>query len=434
MTFAEKLAQPGVVCGWGFDSTSKINTFGVTPDQAMSYWWDPGDAVCTAANPGGIGNGSRNYASSAGERICSAYSNEAAIPVCYFPVVDNSFYHTAGGGTGSVKFTVPTNSADGTGGYLWVPYLGMGTEFYIGPNHANGGIMYQQWYEYVDPNFISMLELGSTVLNNGAVKQTWIFGNPPGGNDSSTFEITPAIRVDGGTFECSGNQGLQPYVPDVFDCGSGLDQPGLGLQQGSPSCCYQSGNVYGDYPEPRCKVIHSGQWYEHTYRCEFRIVDTNFTVSGDHLIRASATFDAGQIADQRAVFIVGDTAMRRMVTLVSPNEVILESTPDAGVQGSGKSAYISFWPNTLVQSWVDGVLNINYGTASVFWGPNVLSVNGYGLGYGGLKFMVHMTNKDPSVAHPNAYRWQDDVIVSTEPIAFGSGPVGSSKLVMVTKS
>src|SRR5438128_1637146 len=72
-------------------------------------------------------------------------------------------------------------------------------------------------------------------------------------------------------------------------------------------------------------------------------------------------------------------------------------------------------PSSRIQLRVNGQLVLDYGAARVDWsGPD-------GTGYGQFLMSPYHTNKDPNQAHPVGYTWFDDLIISTQPIAMGSG-------------
>lgn len=384
------LSAGTLVAAWDFDDASDLmdtRTPSHTIQQLTNkYTWDiSNDAILSVA---GIGpRGSLSFSRLSSEAIALAtVANGAG----YWPVVD----------TGAVKLTIPSQGGAGNGGYIWIPFRGLGTNYSIGPDHANGGECWIQvrlkftggWF---DPDL-------KTALAGGGIKQAvWFFGEPPGGNHSSDFEFTPFLRITNnadGSFlhSMSGQQGGDPYEETIS---------GTLYLQNAALCPYSGVGLYTD---PCLLMDTLDFWYEFTYAMTLRPVAADFTVAGTTLSRGTGTFTSGMVG--RKVYIVGD-GFYTISTFVDTQNVTLNASP---IAGASKSVYISDYPNTRVRAWRDGIPYLDYGTASAAWG---VAGDGFGgNGFGSCIIQAHATGKNPAIAHDEAYVFIDDLIIATAEI------------------
>ncbi len=166
---------------------------------------------------------------------------------CQYPIIDNSITHS---GAGSLKFTIPSNSSANSSGYFTEVFqrLSNGKFGYIGPGSSLGSVLYLQFYQRFDPNFLSTVYRCSGGDCSGW-KQIINFGNPPNGASSSSLEVTMINGWQRGVPSMYGQQGTDDYgIQDIRGCTYGT--PG--------------------YSEPPCIRYKANQWMEFTERIEIR--------------------------------------------------------------------------------------------------------------------------------------------------------------------
>ena len=163
LTFAQKCAQTGVINCWAFDSSSELR-----------YTWPTGTACDTAMS------GKTRYTLSLdrhdlGNTVATVQNGQ-----CVFPTIDTTFIRS---GTGSIKFTIPSNSGADSGGYFSEVFkrLPAGGFAYIAPGSSFGNVLYFQFYQRFDSNFLNT----DYLCQNGGCggwKQIIWYGNPPNGS------------------------------------------------------------------------------------------------------------------------------------------------------------------------------------------------------------------------------------------------------------
>src|SRR3989454_860388 len=323
-SFAQKCAQTGVLNCFSFDSTS-----------SLYYAW-PSGTQCDAVFAGQTNNGFGLDRSGPGNTVAVIQNGQ-----CVYPQIDTTNPHS---GAGSLKFTIPSNSSANSSGYFAEPFkrYADGTFPYIGPGSPLGSVVYFQFYQKVDPNFVGTNYLCTGGDCSGWKQVIW-YGNPPNGSSSSLLESTMINGWQRGVPQMYGQQGSDDYgIEDVAGC-----TYAKATSQGGSGSGFNSQPNYSAPLNPACAHYPANQWVEFTGRLEIR--------------------------------------------------------------GTANS------PSSRIQLWVNGQLVLDYGAARVDWsGPD-------GTGYGQFLMSPYHTNKDPNQAHPVGYTWFDDLIISTQPIAMGSG-------------
>ena len=304
-----------------------VNCFGFDDAAALHYTWPAGTACDYALK------GKKNYRF--GNRRQGRGNTVAVVQdgKCVFPEIDPTVTHS---GTGSLRITIPSHSYADSGGHFTEVFGrkrdGDPDGTYIGPGSPNGNVLYFQFYERFDENFLST-NFRCAEGACGGWKQVIWYGNPPNGRSSSSLEVTI-------------NNGWQRGVPQMYGQ-AGSDYYGI---QDARGCTYKAdARTGGDYTEPPCIRYKANQWMEFTGRIE---------ISG----------------------------------------------------GSNQ-------PTSHVQLWIDGEPAIDYKQAKIDWS------GASGEGFGQFLLSPYQTNKDASQAHPAGHVWYDDLIISTQPIAMGSGKV-----------
>jgi len=227
-----------------------INCFGVDTSNQLFYNW-PSGTVCDLAlnsHPNGNNPFGTNRSGS-GNAVAHVESNGQ----CVFPEIDSTLKHS---GAGSLKFTISAHTGSDSAGYYTEPLkrLGGGAFSYVGPGSPLGNVIYFQFYQRFDPNFLDTNYL-CTGGGCGGWKQMIWYGNPPNGSSSGLLEVTH-------------NNGWQRGVPQMYGQ-QGHDDYGI---QDVAGCRY-AGSGYtsrSNYPEPPCIRYKSNQWMEFTGRIEVR--------------------------------------------------------------------------------------------------------------------------------------------------------------------
>jgi hypothetical protein len=254
-TGASATTQPAPT-GGGTDFQSKcqasgvINCFSVDDTSQLFYTWPTGTACDSALNNHPNGNNPFGLSRSGnGNAVAHVESNGQ----CVFPVIDSTVKRS---GPGSLKFTIAGNTGSDSAGYYTEPLkrLGGGAFSYVGPGSPLGNIIYFQFYQRFDQNFLDTNYL-CTGGGCGGWKQMIWYGNPPGGSSSSLLEITHNNGWQRGVPQLYGQQGSDDYgIQDVAGC------PYAGSGYASRS----------SYPEPPCVRYKANQWMEFTGRIELR--------------------------------------------------------------------------------------------------------------------------------------------------------------------
>jgi hypothetical protein len=314
--------------------------------------------------------------------------------VCYYPVVDRTTYFSGGG---ALRIEVPSKSDGASGGYFDTTFQGIDKPpIRIGP--AEGAEIWHQ-FRYRTKNMAVNTFNGA--FPNSLVKII-IFGNAPPGTDYLGSDIAMA-SVFGYSAGFNGNRnGLyQSYTRDAAGNVSTTERNvggAIHLQTGV-RCSY---NGAGPYRYPPCVRLVDDQWQEITRRFKLQPVASNFSVSGK-VLKRSRTF--GRDMTGRYVYIAGDDYYR-IESVIDSNSVTLNGAPADGVN---KTVFISGYPNSVMQEWIDGVLVINAADQPMAWDLK-------DAGWGEFRLQPHMTNKNPEIAHTPGTVWYDDFIVSTQPI------------------
>ena len=227
-----------------------INCFGVDSSNQLFYTWPTG-TVCDSAlgsNP----NGNNQFGQTRvgpGNVVAHVESNGQ----CVYPEIDSTVKHN---GVGSLKFTIGSHTGSDSAGYYTEPFkrLGNGQFAYIGPGSQLGNVLYFQFYQMSDSNFLDT-NFQCTGGGCGGWKQMIWYGNAPFGSSSSLIEVTH-------------NNGWQRGVPQMYGQ-QGHDDYGV---QNVAGCPY-AGSGYASrssYPEPPCVRYKASQWMEFTGRIEVR--------------------------------------------------------------------------------------------------------------------------------------------------------------------
>lgn len=364
--FATKIAQSGVLAGYHFDLTSSVRDSSFGADIPMKWAYDAG--ACSSA---GIGSAASLGLTRASGEACAAAI--ATGGVCYYPRVDNSVYHAAGGGSGSLRIDIPASSGAGTGGYFTLPLkgtLGLGSNFpFIGapsqsadPNYL-GSELWCQFYQRIETEMQDTIFLDEDGVSVSGWKQIIQFGEPPNGTSSSHTEVTLVNSFSRGVPAMYGQSGADGYEP----------------------------NISGETFNPWFQYTHNGSAYVGI--CPYN--------QGYH----GACIRYDQYADQWIEFTIR--------IKVDPTN---SGTPNAA--------------NSWVDLWVNGIPTIQYRQAKINWGNNDAGSGPTGKGVGQFHLSTYITRKYTSQVHGLTGTWFDDVIFSTESIAFGSDSSSASKLVM----
>jgi hypothetical protein len=239
-TFSSKCTQSGVINCFSFDNQNQLY-----------YAW-PSPSSCDQALGG---QGYTNYQfnqtrQGPGNTIASNYNQTGS---CVYPTVDTTMLHS---GNGALKFTIPSNSGEDTSGSFTEPFKrnADGTFSYIAPGSPLGNVVYMQFYQRFDPNFLTTVyKCGSNGSEYcGGWKQLIWYGNPPNGSSSSTIEVTH-------------NNGWLHGMPTMYGQ-QGADDYGY---QDIRGCAFNF-NGMDTYPEPPCIRYKPNQWMEFTVRVEVR--------------------------------------------------------------------------------------------------------------------------------------------------------------------
>jgi hypothetical protein len=174
-------------------------------------------------------------------------------------------------------------------------------------------------------------------------------------------------------------------------------------------CVYAGSDVLPGFPP--CKGLENDVWTEITRHFRLVPVASNFTVSTNHLQRSS-TFDSGMVG--RYIYIVGD-GYYHITGYNNAGDVTLNTSP---ASGSSKTVFISNYPNSVLQEWVDGYMIMNNSDQPMAWDMD-------NAGWGEFRLQPHMTGKDGTIAHTPGTVWYDDFIVSANPIDFGTEITGA---------
>lgn len=238
-TFAQKCAQAGVINCFGFDD----------PNQLL-YAWQTG-TVCDTALAGKTRYSLTNArGSNEGNTVATIQNGQ-----CVYPQFDSSLKSS---GTGSVKFTIPSNSSANSSGFFSEPFKrnADGTFQYVAPGSPLGNVVYWQFYQYFDQTFLNTTYIcnGGTLTDPGCGgwKQIIWYGNPPNGSSASNMEITHV-------------NGWQRGIPMMY---GQIGYDGYGWQD-VRGCTYNF-NGQHNYTEPPCIRYKAGQWMEFTVRVEVR--------------------------------------------------------------------------------------------------------------------------------------------------------------------
>ena len=405
LTFTEKCAQQGVLGCYGFDSASNVRDLpGVSAPYPLKYGGWGGTQPCASAGLGReyVITKGRDSGIPPGSAEFNAYA-KGQNGVCYFPTVDTS---VSASGAGSLRIEIPSKSDGATGGYFDTTFKGLDMPpVRVGPH--NGGTLWHQ-YKYRTHNVASNSFNGA--FRDSFIK-TIIFGNAPPGLDwlGSDVSLASTFNFAAG-FNGNRNGLFQSYTYDTagqLELTQRTDGSAIYLQTGS-RCAY---NGAGPYKYPPCVGLVDDKWHEITRYFKLQPVASDFSVSGTTLSRAR-TFRSDMVG--RYIYISGD-GYYRIDSFTAANSVTLNASPSAG---SNKTVYISDYPNSVIQEWVDGVLIMNNSDQRMAWDL----VN---TGWGQFRFQAHMTNKDASIAHTPGTVWYDDFIVSSEPIATVRGPAAT---------
>jgi len=232
---ARKCTQPGVLNCFTFDSSS-----------GLYYNWPVGTA-CDYAFKGQTNYRFGNGRQGRGNTVAVIQNGQ-----CLFPQIDSTTAHS---GAGSLKITIPSNSSADSGGHFTEVFKrnrdGNPAGIHIGPGSRFGNVLYFQFYQRFDDNFLST-NFACSRGECGGWKQAIWYGNPPNGRSASSLEVTM-------------NNGWQRGVPQMYGQ-VGSDYYGI---QDARGCTYKADARSGtDYMEPPCIRYKPNQWMEFTGRIE----------------------------------------------------------------------------------------------------------------------------------------------------------------------
>jgi hypothetical protein len=240
----EKCAQPGVVNCFGFENSNSLH-----------YTWPPGppcDSVFRGQKKYNFGNDRQGL----GNSVAVVQNDQ-----CVFPEIDKTTFHS---GTGSLEITIPSNSYADSGGHFTEVFKrnrdGSPAGVYIGPGSPFGNVLYFQFYQKFDGEFLST-DFKCLDGDCGGWKQAIWFGNPPNANSASSLEVTLVNGWQRGVPQMYGQIGADYYgVQDIRGCvyNRGTNDMGSGFMS------------HSNYPEPRCIQYKANRWMEFTGRIEIR--------------------------------------------------------------------------------------------------------------------------------------------------------------------
>jgi len=285
--------------------------------------------------------------------------NSGTLPGDAIPQIDSTVKSS---GTGSLKFTIPSNSSANSSGSYFTNFsndlsaqFGGNAEFYV------------QWRQRFSPEFISTVYSGG-----GGWKQAIIgTGDKPGCSSSNSASglcyssctaletVTQNIYARGFAEmynSCKGSDSHQSYDPFNERFGSS----DFKLQNGRPA--------------PYC-LYSSGQKSPPTY----------FPPAGNCI---------GYFPNEWVTF-----------------QVHVKTGPRVNDE----------FTNSFVQLWIGREGQPM--ELAVNWGPYNLTADDPATNqkFGKIWLLPYNTGKDPSVSHPVAYTWYDDLIISTQPIGTPKG-------------
>jgi len=232
---AEKCARPGVINCFGFDDEANLH-----------YVWPP-RTVCDYALAKSSNHTLGIDRRGPGNTVAVIQNGQ-----CVFPEIDPTSFHS---GRGSLRITIPSNSSADSGGHFTEVFRrnrdGNPAGTYIGPGSPLGNVLYFQFYERFDENFLST-NFRCSGGECGGWKQVIWYGNPPNGRSASSLEVTI-------------NNGWQRGVPQMYGQ-VGSDYYGI---QDIRGCTYKANARSGtDYTEPPCIRYKPNEWMEFTGRIE----------------------------------------------------------------------------------------------------------------------------------------------------------------------
>jgi hypothetical protein len=246
-SFTEKCNQAG-----------NLNCFGFDNGSGLYYTWPTG-TVCDSAF-----TGQTNYPFGSSR---SGPGNTAAVVqngLCVYPQIDTTNSHSGGG---SLKFTIPSNSSANSSGFFTELFKrnADGTFPVIAPGSSSGNVLYFQFYQKFDSNFLStdFQCLGGTC---GGWKQAIWYGNPPNGASASSLEVTMNDGYQRGVPQMYGQQGNDDYgVENIIGC-----TYGKATSLGGSGSGFNSQPNFAAPLNPNCAHFVADQWMEFTGRIEVR--------------------------------------------------------------------------------------------------------------------------------------------------------------------
>jgi len=229
---AQRCSLPGVVKCFSFDN----------PDN-LYYTWPTG-TVCDEALKGQTNYKFGKNRQARGNTVAVVQNGQ-----CVFPEIDPTVSHS---GAGSLKITIPSNSSADSGGHFTEVFKrsrGKPDGTYIGPGSPLGNVLFFQFYEKFDDNFLST-NFQCAGGECGGWKQAIWYGNPPNGVSASSLEVTII-------------NGWQRGLPQMYGQ-IGTDYYGI---QDARGCTYKRDARSGtDYSEPPCIRYKANRWMEFTGR------------------------------------------------------------------------------------------------------------------------------------------------------------------------
>ncbi len=471
--FTSKCQDSGILACYSFDSLSETR-YKPTAGAPVRYVWFPGTS-CDSAGLGTRYGLSAPYNSTSGNTF--AYEL-AATGVCIHPTIDTSTKHS---GDGALHMDYPSLSDSNAGGYFQLPIQGVD---YGSPDNTWGPVeLYQKslWIQYyyrtadMDQTFggsttgykqfilfpeqttssttTSLVQLSNTLRHNLEATYTHVEvgfqpheedGLEPStgtlyvqtgarcaySGDGSGYLLPPCIRGHDDTWQEMTEQ--ITFIPQIFDgvvSGTTLTSTAGAMTDDmiftANTSVFTGGSGYSD-AEHVAVTGGSGTGMEVHFVTsggaiigppsgqEFVQNKGSGYLDGDVVTVTGGTGGTITLSIQGFSVYILNKGLFVVKSFVSSDEVELETAPG---DDTDLTVYLSnVTGNSHTRMWVDGVLLDDF-YPRLGWG-----LTGLENGYGTFTLNTQSTGKDVSIAHTPGQIWYDDLIISTNPIPFGSDP------------
>lgn len=426
-TFAEEVEQNRLIgmlwSKWHFDQQNNVGGPADGSEVGLLYNYDGADPALVAAMTG-FTNHNISGSRAVGEGNTKIYNNAGGI---HRIQVDNDVFHEAGGGFGSLKFVRKDPGGQGSGGYFLMNMNGrIGVNEWIGVDHENHGAF---WLRLVRQTENMEANWGFPTV--GAHKIILIFFDPPGGANSGEGELASiCVESKEMLFQMYGNQGHDPFertIASQFLLQDAAICPYVSVPAGSFDL---NNNRFGS----PCVRLNDGPWHEILIEGRFRPAHYDFYLDGNVLQTWSpipgvtdgpALFESWMV--DKDIFLTrngGNThkGFARIASITDSKHAVLADM-DASLSGatgphwSGLSGYISYYPNSYIQAWINGVRVMRWPFFRGWWRRPSITAN-WGRGWGQFQLQDHATNRHLVVGsdNPDATIRYDDVIVNKAPL------------------